>query len=149
MCLAVMCGGRVEVQARARKQSRRSTTLLRCVVVGCDQLHRNADGYCHNHRVEAAAAMAKASVSGGNELRVNKELGSAGAEALAPYVGAHTTLLSIDVGGARLGATGMGVLAQALKTNTVLTALNVSANGLQAEGAKVVAEILLARWVST
>ena len=58
LCLAVMCGGRVEVRVPARKQSRRSTTSLRCVVVGCTQLHRNADGYCHSHRAEAAAALA-------------------------------------------------------------------------------------------
>ena len=83
---------------------------------------------------------------GGDELKVNKELGHAGAEALAPYVGVHTRLWSINVGGAGLGAGGMRLMVDALKTNMVLTVLDVSDNRLQAEGAKVVAE-LLARWV--
>ena len=131
MCLAVMAGGRVEMLAVARKASKRSATSLHCAAAGCPEVHRNADGYCHNHRAEAAATLAKARMSGGDELRVNKELETVGAEALAPYVCAHTTLLSIDVSGARLGATGMDVLAKALKTNTVLTALDVSANRLQ------------------
>ena len=29
---------------------------MQCTVTGCTELHRNVDGYCHNHRAEAAGA---------------------------------------------------------------------------------------------
>ena len=115
-----------------------------CAVVGCSQVHRNANGYCHNHQAQAAAALAEATVSGGAVLTITKKLGKAGAEALAPYVRENSRLQSLVLRGTKLSADGMRVLAEALKQNAVLTALDVAENKLGAEGAKAVAELV--RW---
>ena len=92
----------------------------------------------------AAAALAEAKVRGGDALRVSKELGKAGAEAMAPYVREDTRLRTLVLRKTKLGVDGMRALAAALKTNTVVTALDVAENELKVEGAKVVAELI--RW---
>jgi hypothetical protein len=114
MCLAVMCGGQVEAPVLVRKPSMNSATSTRCEVTGCPEAHRNVDGYCHNHREVAASALANATVHGGDTLKIEKRLGRAGMEALAPY----------------------------LRDNTRLRTLDLSNNNLEAEGAKAVAELL-------
>jgi hypothetical protein len=57
---------------------------------------------------------------GGDNLRLDKELGRAGAEALAPYLRANTTLRLLDVSGTKLGKYGMCVLAEAIANTKVL-----------------------------
>jgi hypothetical protein len=144
MCFAVMCGGRVEAPVLVRKSDRKSATSTRCEVTGCPEAHRNVDGYCHNHREVAASALANATVYGGDTLNIDKKLGRAEMEALAPYLQDDTRLRTLVLSGANLGVEkdGLEVLAQALKTNTTVTALDLSNNNLKAEGAKVVAELL-------
>jgi hypothetical protein len=144
MCFAVMCGGQVEAPVLVRKQSRNSATSTRCEVTGCPEAHRNVDGYCHNHREVAASALANATVHGGDKLKIEKKLGRAGMEALAPYLRDNTRLRTLALSGAELGVEKncVEVLAQALKTNTTVTALDLSNNNLKAEGAKVVAKLL-------
>jgi hypothetical protein len=141
VCLAVMCGGQVEVPTLVRQPSRKSATLT-CEVAGCPETHRNSDGYCHNHREAAASALENGTKHGGNVLTIGKELGRAGMEALAPYVQHNTHLQSLVLSGAKLGRDGMVVLIQALLTNTTITALDLSNNNLETEGAKVAAELL-------
>ena len=152
MCLAVMAGGRVEVHkaptslmSKVGRLVRRAPVAMQCAAKGCPEVHRKADGYCHNHRAEAAAALAEASVSGGDALTITAELGKAGAEAFAPYVRENARLRTLVLRKTTLGADGMRVLADALKMNTVLTALDVSENELKVDGAKAVAELV--RWV--
>jgi hypothetical protein len=146
ICLAVMCGGRVEAPVLMRKPSRKSATSTRCAVVGCMEAHRNADGYCHNHREAAAFALGNATVHGGDTLKIeNQELGRAEMEALVPYLRDNTRLRTIVLSGGKLGKLGndgLEVLAQALETNTTVTALVLSNNDLKAEGAEVVAKLL-------
>jgi tetratricopeptide (TPR) repeat protein len=143
ICLAVMCGGRVEAPVSMRKPSRKSATSTRCAVVGCTEAHRNADGYCHNHREAAASALGSVTVHGGDTLKiVNQKLGRAGMEALAPYLRDSTRVLTLVLSGTGLGNDGMEVLAQAFETNTTIRALDLSKNDLQAEGAKFVAKLL-------
>jgi hypothetical protein len=143
MCFAVMCGGRVEAPVLVRKPSRKSATSTCCAVVGCPEAHRNADGYCHNHREAAASALENATVHGGDALTIEtKKLGRAEMEALAPYLRDSTRLRTLVLSGAELGKDGMEVLVQALETNTTVTALDLSNNCLTAEGVKVVAELL-------
>jgi hypothetical protein len=137
-----MCGGRVEVPVLVRKPSRKSATSTRCEVTGCPEAHRNADGYCHNHREAAASALGNATVHGGDALATEKELGRAEMEALAPYLRDSTRLRTLVLSGTKLGVDGVEVLVQALETNTTVTALDLSNNDLKAEGAKVVAELL-------
>jgi hypothetical protein len=69
---------------------------------------------------------------GSDHLKLDKELGRAGAEALAPYVKANTTLRLLDVSGTKLGKSGMCVLAEAM-VNTKVAHLDVSQNKI-AEG---------------
>jgi hypothetical protein len=143
ICLAVMCGGRVEVPVLMRKPSRKSATSTRCTVVGCMEAHRNADGYCHNHREAAASALGNATVHGGDTLKIgNQELGRAEMEALVPYLRDNTRLRTIVLSGGKLSNDGLEVLAQAFETNAAVTALDLSNNDLKAEGAKVVAKLL-------
>jgi hypothetical protein len=142
MCLAVMCGGRVEVLVLMRKPSRKSATSTRCAVARCPEAHRNADGYCHNHREAAASALGNATVHGGDALTIEKDLGRAGMKALAPYVRDSTRLRTLVLSGVKLGKDGLEVLVQALETNTTVTALDLSKNDLKAEGAAVIAELL-------
>jgi hypothetical protein len=143
ICLAGMCGGRVEVPVLMRKPSRKSATSTRCAVVGCPEAHRNADGYCHNHREAAASALGDATIHGGDTLAIEKkELGRAGMDALAPYAQDNTHLRTLLLSGANLGEDGVKVLVQALETNTTVTALDLSNNDLKAGGAKAVAELL-------
>jgi hypothetical protein len=141
MCLAVMCGGRVEVPTLVCKPSRDSV-MLTCEVAGCPETHRNTDGYCHNHREAAASALETATMHGGYALTIGKELGKAGMEALSPYVQQNTHLQKLLLSGAKLGRDGMVVLVQALLTNTTITALDLSNNDLGADGAKAVTELL-------
>ena len=112
ICLAVMAGGSVDV----------------------------TDG--EQLRFGSTAALAKATVHGGDTLAITMELGRAGAEALTPYVRDNLRLQSLVLRKTRLGPHGMRVLVDALKHNTVLTALDVSENLLEAGGAKVVAELV-------
>jgi hypothetical protein len=145
MFLAVMCGGRVEAPVLMRKPSRKSATSTRCAVVGCPEAHRNADGYCHNHREVAASALGNATVHGGETLKIeNQELGRAEMEALAPYLRDNTRLRTIVLSGAKLGKDhdGLGMFAQAFETNTAVAALDLSNNGLKADGMEVVAKLL-------
>jgi hypothetical protein len=144
MCLAVMCGGQVEAPVLMRKPSRKSATSTRCAVVGCLEAHRNADGYCHNHREAAASALGNATVLGGDMLKIEKRLGRAEMEALSPYLRDNTHLRTLVLRGTKLGKDndGMEVLVQALETNRTVTALDLSNNDLKAEGAKVVAKLL-------
>jgi serine/threonine protein kinase/energy-coupling factor transporter ATP-binding protein EcfA2 len=139
MCLAVMCGGRVEV--RACEPSRKCMTST-CKVAGCPETHCNTDGYCHNHRDAAASALETATMHGGDALAFGMELGKAGMEALAPYLQQNTHLQTLLLSGAKLGQDGMVVLTQALLTNTTITALDLSNNDLGAAGANAVAELL-------
>jgi hypothetical protein len=144
ICLAVMCGGRVEAPVLMRKPSRKSATSTRCTVVGCPEAHRNADGYCHNHREAAASAQVNVTVHGGYTLKIKKKLGRAEMEALAPYLRDNTRLRTIVLSGGELGKDndGLGLLVQALVTNTAVTTLDLSNNDLTAEGAEVVAEAI-------
>jgi hypothetical protein len=146
MCLAVMCGGRVETPVLMRKPSKNSAMSTRCAVVGCPEVHRNTDDYCHNHREAAASALGNVTVHGGDTLKIEfKKLGRAEIEALAPYLQDSTRLRTLVLSGTELGNTdkkGVEVLVQVLKTNTTVTALDLSNNGLKTEGAKVVAELL-------
>jgi hypothetical protein len=144
ICLAVMCGGRVEALVLTRKPSRKSATSTRCAVVGCPEAHRNADGYCHNHREAAASALGNATVHGGDTLKIEKKLGRAEMGALAPYLRDNTHLRTLVLSRAELGKDngGVEVLVQALQTSTTVTALDLSNNDLNTEGAKVVAELL-------
>jgi tetratricopeptide (TPR) repeat protein len=137
ICLAVMCGGQVEAPVLMRKPSRKSAMSSRCAVARCPEAHRNADGYCHNHREVAASAL-------GNTLKIEKKLGRAEMEALAPYVRDNTRVQTLVLSGAELGKEngGVKVLVQVLETNTAITALDLSNNGLTTEGAEVVAELL-------
>jgi tetratricopeptide (TPR) repeat protein len=64
---------------------------------------------------------------GGDNLKFDKKLGRAGAEALAPYLRANTTLRLLDVSGTKLGKYGMCVLADAM-ANTKVSHLDVSQN---------------------
>jgi hypothetical protein len=148
MCLAVMCGGEVEAPVLVRKSSRNSVTSTRCEVTGCPEAHRNADGYCHNHREVAASALGNAMVHGGDTLKIEKKLGRAEMEALAPYLRDNARLRTLVLSGAELGKENhsMEVLAQALKTNTTVTVLDLPKNNLKAKDAKLVVE-LLARYV--
>jgi hypothetical protein len=126
-----------------RKPSRKSATSTRCEVTGCPEAHRNADGYCHNHREAAASALGNTTVHGGETLTIEKgKLGRAEMEALAPYLRDSTRLRTLVLSGAGLGKDGVEVLVQAIETNTTVTALDLSKNDLKAEGATVVAELL-------
>jgi hypothetical protein len=80
-------------------------------------------------------------VHDGDALVIEKKLGRAGMEALAPYLRDITRLQTLVLSGA-LGKDGVEVLFQALEMNTTVTALDLSNNNLQAEGARVVAELL-------
>ena len=140
-----MAGGRAaEGQVATTATSSRSKTSKRCVVVGCPELHRNADGYCHNHRAKARAIATVASmqVRGGDALAISKSLGQAGMEALAPYIRDDARLRTLVLNGVGLETNGMQVLAEAMKLNTTVTALDVSGNKLGAGGAKAVEEML-------
>jgi hypothetical protein len=64
---------------------------------------------------------------GGDNLKLDKELGRAGAEALAPYLRVNVTLRLLDVSGTKLGKYGMCVLAEAM-ANTNVAHLDVSQN---------------------
>ncbi len=97
-CFAVMCGGRVEV-------------LPEVVRVGTGVLPRPTTA--------AAAVLAKVTVHGGEALTIARELGRAGAEALAPYVRGNTRLRTLVLAKTRLGSDGMRVLADALKARCV------------------------------
>jgi hypothetical protein len=66
-------------------------------------------------------------IFGGDNLKLDKELGRAGAEALAPYLRANTTLRLLGVSGTKLGKYGMCVLAGAM-ANTNVAHLDVSQN---------------------
>jgi hypothetical protein len=125
-----------------RKPSRKSATSTRCEVAGCPEAHRNADGYCHNHREAAASALGNATVHGGDALTIEKKLCRAEMEALAPYLRDSTRLRTLVLSGAKLGKDGVEVLVQTLETNTTVAVLDLSNNDLKTEGAKVVAELL-------
>jgi hypothetical protein len=144
ICLAVMCGGRVEASVLVQKPSRKSATSTRCEFIGCPEAHHNVDGYCHNHREAAACALGNENVTvhGGDTLTIEKELGRAEMTALAPYMQDNTRLRTLVLSGSKLGKDGMEVLVQALGMNTTVTALDLSNNDLKAEGATVVAELL-------
>jgi hypothetical protein len=68
---------------------------------------------------------------GSENFKLDKELGRAGAEALAPYLKANTTLQLLDVSGNKLGKYGMCVLAEAM-VNTNVAHLDVSKNEIAA-----------------
>jgi serine/threonine protein kinase/energy-coupling factor transporter ATP-binding protein EcfA2 len=142
ICLAVMCGGLVEAPVLMRKPSRKSAMSTRCAVVGCTEAHTIADGYCNNHREAAASALGNAKMHSGDTLKIEKKLGHADMEALAPYIRDNTRLRTLVLSGAKLGKDGVEVLVQALETNTTVAVLDLSNNDLQAAGAKVVAELL-------
>jgi serine/threonine protein kinase/energy-coupling factor transporter ATP-binding protein EcfA2 len=146
ICLAVMCGGLVEAPVLMRKPSRKGATSTRCAVLRSTETHTNADGYCHNHPEAAAFALGNAKIHSGDTLKIEKKLGRAEMEALAPYLRDSTHLRTLVLSGVELGKDGVEVLVQALETNTTVTVLDLSNNDLQAAGAKVVAE-LLARFV--
>jgi hypothetical protein len=107
ICVAVMCGGRIEVPVLI--QSSKSANSARCAVVGCPGTHHSADGYwlwhgyCHNHRDAAASVLANATVQGGYTMKIEKKLGRAEMEALAPYLRDNTRLRTLVLGGTELG----------------------------------------------
>jgi Ran GTPase-activating protein (RanGAP) involved in mRNA processing and transport len=92
----------------------------------------------------AASALGNATVHGGDILKIEKKLGRAEMEALAPYLRDNARLRTLVLSGTELGREkgGLEVLTQALKTNTTVTMLDLSNNNLNAEFAKVVAELL-------
>jgi serine/threonine protein kinase len=63
----------------------------------------------------------------GVNLKLSEKLGHAGAEALAPYLKANTTLRFLDVSSTELGKYGMCVLADAM-ANTNIAYLDISHN---------------------
>ena len=93
-------------------------------------------------RTAAAEAVDIAHVRGGDKLRFEKTLGVAGAEALAPYLRANTTLRTLVLRRTGLGIDGMQTLTSSLQVNTMLTALDVADNQLGAEGAKAVSTLI-------
>ena len=125
----VLFGGQVADSVSDERTSstagRKSSTARTCMVVGCAEPHRYLDGYCPNHRALVPVVLA---VRGGEALKIHKELGRGGAEALAPYLKANTTLQRLDVGGTKLGKDGLRVLAEALLTNSTVEHLDVSDN---------------------
>ena len=115
---------------------------MSCAFAGCPELHRYADGFCHNHRAEASAALAIAALHGGDALTISRRLGFAGMEALAPFLWENTRLQTLVLRRVKLGANGAAVLADALKANATITMLDVSENELKESGAKAMAAML-------
>jgi hypothetical protein len=73
-------------------------------------------------------------IVGGETLKLENQLGRGGAEALAPYLRANTTLRSIVLSGTQLGNDGVRILADAVIENTTtchnITHLDLSGNNI-------------------